>query len=814
MLKNYLKIGLRALTKHKGHTFINVVGLALGMACCLLLFQYVAYETSFDDFHTKRDRLHRATFQMMQNDVDDGTTANVGYIFGPTVAEEIPEVIRYVRIHPNYGDAVLSYQEGATERTFTESKAWFVDSTFFAMFDFPLVMGDKARALAEPNTLFLSETLAQKYFGNENPMGKSLVFTGWVNETYTVSGVFADVPSTSHLQFDVLLPMQDLLADGRFERSPWGWQNFVTYVELPPSADVAAIEDKVTSLYMRYRQEDFTTSNTQATSYLQPLADIHLNEEIQAPAAKTGSRKTVYFFTIIGLITLIIALVNYVNLSTARAMDRAKEVGVRKVVGARKGQLVSQFLMESVLTNGLALAVAIGLSLVLLPLVNGIADTAMSFDLWADSRFWVVFLGVFGGSALIAGLYPAFVLSSFRPATVLKGETTGFSSRARLRQALVVVQFAATIALLAGTAIVYAQLSYMRGLDTGLDLEQVLVVASPSVRAEGGDREAEMATLKEELSALSAVRSIGLSTTTPGQGFMWYTGRYRDTQDPSTSQPVRGNWIDHGFAEVYGLEIVAGSGFHASMAPPDSGVAVPIIVNEALVQALGYDSNEAAIGTRIIGSPESTGQNIVGVFRDFRWSSVHQETEAVMFEYRARGGDISMKVSTADLPGLIAEVRTRYEDLFPGNPFEYQFADAAFDEQYKNDQRFATLFSVFAAIAIVIACLGLFGLAAYTAERRRKEIGVRKVLGASVPQLVTLLSKDFLVLVLVSFAAAVPVAYFVMSRWLDEFAYRIDLGPGLFLLAGTLALVIALATVSYHALRAATADPVKALRYE
>lgn len=809
MLKSYLKVALRTLRRHRGHAFLNVAGLALGMACCLLIFQYVSYETSFDGAHAKGDRIYRATFETTQNGESNGTNASVGYIFGPTVADEVPGVTRYVRIHPNYGDAVLSYQAQGVERTFAEDDVFFVDSTFLQVFDFPLVAGENA--LTKPHNMLLSSSAAERYFGAESPLGKTVRFTGWVEETYTVAGVFEDPPPTSHLQFEFLLPMQDLLADGRFERSPWGWQNFVTYLELAPAADAEAVEANVEAMYMKHRAEDFASSNTVAEAYLQPLADIHLNDEVDGPAAVTSSRKTVYFFTLIGLITLVIALVNYVNLATARAMDRAKEVGVRKAIGARKSQLVRQFLLESALTNMVALVLAVGLALAFLPVVNRLADVEMTWALWQDVRFWAVFLGVFGGGALLAGVYPAFVLSSFRPAAVLKGTAGTFTSRSALRKGLVVVQFAASIALLAGTAIVYSQLSYMRDLDTGFDLEQVLVVEQPLVRAEEGDRNAEMATLKSELQKLPAVRSVGLSTTTPGRGFMWYTYLHRATADATESQPVRGNWVDEGFAEVYGLKLAAGRTFHDGFVVPDS-VATPIVVNEALVRAFGFESNEDALDAVITHNPDHPGYVVIGVMEDFQWSSAHQEAESVLMVYRNSGGNISMKVSGENLPATIAATEEAYRDLFPGNPFAYSFADAAFDEQYENEQRFAALFSAFAGIAVLIACLGLFGLAAYTAERRRKEISVRKVLGARVPNLVGLLTGEFAMLVGLAFVVAAPVAYVVMSRWLDAFAYRITLGPGLFLLAGAAALAIALLTVSYHAVRAATANPTSALR--
>ena len=811
MLTNYFKIALRTVKRQKGYSFINIAGLTLGMACCLLLFQYVAYETSFDQFHTKKEQIFRAAIEYTQRGVHQEASPYVAPIFGPTMAREVPGIARYTRYHPNYGDAVISYQGPDGDRTFTERSALLVDSTFLSLFDYPLVHGDRSQALRRPQTLLMSETTARKYFGEEEAVGKVITFTGWVQGTYTVAGVFEDLPSNSHLQFDVLLPIEDLLADERFGDAPWGWTNFITYFELEPNADPVVIEAQITETYARYGAEHFARNQIQATASLTPLTDIHLSGK-WVQATVTGNRRTVYFFTLIGLITLVIALVNYVNLATARAMDRAREVGVRKVVGAQQRQLVSQFLMESALMNLLALGLAVGLALMLLPVVNQVAGVEMSRSLWLDGRFWAVFLGIFGAGALLSGVYPAFVLSSFRPVAALKGKGGGVASRVSLRRGLVVVQFAASIALLAGTLIVQAQLSHMRNLDTGLDLEQVLFIEEPKVRAEGSDRVAEMATLKNELRHFPAVREAAISKTTPGWGFDSYTRAHRATADPSTSQAIGVTPIDADFASVYGLELAAGEGFREGMARPDSG-AVPVLVNETLIRTLGFASNEEAVGAWItIGTDGS--YVIRGVFEDFLWSSARREAEAAMFMYGAEQGHISLKVNTTDLPETIAAIEATYKTLFPGNPFTYHFADAAFDGQYKADQRFATLFAGFAGIAILIACLGLFGLASFTAQQRTKEIGVRKVLGASVAGIVALLSKDFLKLVGLAFVVAVPLAYVGMQRWLDGFAYRIEIGPGLFVLTGGFVLFIALATVGYQAIKSALADPVKSLRYE
>ena len=819
MLKNYLKLAFRNLHRQKGYSFINIAGLTMGMACCLLIFQYVAYETSFDEFNTKKDRLYRATFPYTRGEGQEGISATNALAFGPTMVQAAPGIERYARIHPSYGGAVISYRGASDSRTFTEEHVLLVDTTFFSMFDYPLVKGERSRVLRQPPTILVSESMAQKYFGDEEPVGKTLDVTWWESRTYTVAGVFEDVPSTSHLQFDFLFPLSGLLNSEGFQGEGAAWRDefFITYLEVDEHVNIAALEHQISETYGT-STPGLASGNIDVKVELQPLTDIHLNGEIYAPATRTGDRRLVYFFAIIGLITLVIALVNYVNLATARAMDRAREVGVRKVVGAYRNQLVGQFLLESALTNVLALVLAIALSMLLLPVVNRIAAVEMTRDLWLDGRFWAVFLGFFGLGALLSGLYPAFILSSFKPVLVLKGKVGAFASRVALRKVLVVVQFTASIALLAGTTIVYSQLSYMRGMDTGLDLEQVLVVEGPRVRSDVSNRVAGMSTLKNELQKIPAVQEVGLSSTTPGRGLSMYYGRtHRAGADPSTGRLVLGTYIDQDFPGVYGMELVAGQPFYEGMTVPDSGD-VPIMVNETFVRTLGFSSNEDAVNERI-----AIMRNIYvvkGVYKDFQWSSAHQEREAVVFHFNADGGSspgdgsISMKVSTRDLPGTIAAVENVYKSLLPGNPFHYYFADEAFDEQYRADRRFATLFAGFAGIAIVIACLGLFGLVAFTSAQRRKEIGVRKVLGASVNSIVALLSLDFLKLVGVAFVIATPLAYVGLQRWLERFAYRIEIGPGVFILTGALVLLIALATLSCQSVRAALADPVKSLRYE
>lgn len=809
MVKNYSRVALRNLLRQKGYSFINFAGLTLGMACCLLLFQYVAFETSFDQFNTKKDQLYRALSRYTRGDGMEGISATSVLGFGPTVAQEVPGIVRYTRILPNYGGAVLSNQGASDPRTFTEDHMLFVDTTFFSMFDYPLVKGDRSRVLRQPHSMLISESMAQKYFGDEEPVGKTLDLAWWESGTYTVAGVFEDIPPTSSLQFDFLCPLDDLLDDERFEGAgiSLGNEFFITYLEVDENVDIAALEQQITETYSRHQSR-----STSGKVVLQPLTDIHLNRETIAPATRTGDIRLVYFFTIIGLITLMIALVNYVNLATARVVDRAREVGVRKAVGANRKQLICQFLLESALTNILALVLAIILAMLLLPVVNRVAGVEMTRDLWLNGRFWAVFLGLFGFGALLAGLYPAFILSSFKPVTVLKGKVGAFASRVAMRKVLVVVQFTASIALLAGTTIVYSQLAYIRGMDTGLDLEQVLVVEGPKIDADGSSKGTEMSALKNELRKIPAIQEIGVSSTTPGRGFnMVYARTSRVTDDPSKGKLVLGTSIDADFPGVYGLKLAAGQPFYQGMNVPmieDQ----PVMVNETLVRTFGFPTNEEAVGGQIT----AMGQVFVvrGVYEDFQWSSAHEERAATMFQFAPGIGSLSMKVSTHDLPETIAAVEKAYATIFRGNPFQYNFADAAFDEQYGADRRFATLFAGFAGIAIFIACLGLFGLASFTVAQQRKEIGVRKVLGASVGSIITLLSMNFLKLVGLAFLLATPLAYFAMERWLEDFAYRIEIGPSVFLFTGVIVLLIAFFTVSYQSIRAALADPVKSLRYE
>ena len=814
MLKNYFKIALRNFKRQKGYSFINIAGLTLGLTCCLIISQYVVFEKSFDHFNENADRLYRLNVTQVENDGPPATGAKTGWAMGPALAE-VPEVLRFARIHPEYDNAIIA-NPAQPGTAFEEEWVYYADPAFFEMFSYPLVKGQPGQVLSEPGTVVLSASAARKYFGSEDPMGRVLDVAGWIDGSFQVAGIFEDVPTNSHLRFDVLLPMVDLLQRSQFSDpgTGWRWTNFITYVQLRQDADLEEAERKFTDVLRRHREGEYQPRNIVAYVDAQPLRDIHLNEALAVSKTVTGSSRAVYFFTLIGFITLLIALVNYVNLATARAMGRAREVGVRKVVGAQRRQLVVQFLCESALTNLAAVGLAAALALALRPVVNDLAGTNLTLAMWTSPGFWAIFFAVFSAATLLAGLYPAFVLSSFRPIAVLKGKAGKRKARARLRRGLVVLQFAASIMLLIGTVVVYQQLDFMRGRDLGIDLEQVLAVPGPRVLPEGTNRADVIDAFTEELRRLPVVRQTGISSSLPGQGFSAWTANVRKvTADRSTEVPGGLTWIDTSFVRLYGLALIAGENL-GRLSIPEAGVEPdPVLINETTLRAVGFDTAAEAVGQPLYVGGE---RRIVGVVKDFDWSSAHKEREnAVFFLSRGQGHRlISIKVGTENLPGTIAAIEEVYERFFSGNPFQYAFVDEQFDRQYRTEERFARLFSLFAGLATVIACLGLFGLASFTAQQRTKEIGVRKVLGATVSNLVVLLSKDFLTLVLLAFVVTVPLSYGLMERWLGTFAYRIEIGPGIFVLTGVLVLLITLATVSHQSIKAALADPVKSLHHE
>ncbi|MGC1243288.1 MAG: ABC transporter permease, partial [Chryseosolibacter sp.] len=679
MIQNYFKVALRSLLNKKGFSLINIFGLSIGMICCLLIFQYVAFEYSFDRFHKNEKDIYRVlqAYARSGDELEEGQSYTAQAL-APALAQGVPEILEITRVHSE--NAIVSTQS-RPDRVFEEDRIIYADPGFVKMFTVPMLSGDGGMALT-PGTALVSASAALKYFGTANPEGQVLEVTGAVDKSYRVTGVFQNTPANSHLQFDVLLPVDDLLRGEEYSGEPeggWSWNNFSTYLQLHPQASPAIVEPKMTKVYLSHRGEIIRQQGADAALNLQPLRDVHLNSEIgSAVKIVSGSYRTVYFFLVIGLVTLVIALVNYINLATARAVNRSREVGVRKVVGARRGQLIIQFLCESALMNISAAFIAVVFVTALIPLVNDLAETRLSVNLWMNPGFWAALLVMLATGTLLAGLYPAFVLSSFKPVSVLKGKAGSFSGHLWLRRGLVVLQFSASIVLVSGTVIVYNQLSYMRGMDIGLNLEQILTVQAPRVLPEQTDRAAATATFLQEVRRIPAVRQASASSSLPGRGFNWNGAAIRKATDDPTNA-IRGvaTYIDTAFASLYGLQLVAGKEFADITQSDNENAPWTIIINETAVKTLGFRSPAEAVDEALnVGGYDA---RVIGVYKDFNWSSAHQEQQSIVFGPTTGGQHVSLLLASNDFSEAISNVQAIYNRLFPGNVFSYAFADDAFD---------------------------------------------------------------------------------------------------------------------------------------
>ena len=831
MLNNYLKIALRNLQRSPAYAFINVFGLVLGITCCLLIGLYVQDELSFDRFHEKGDRIFRVSQQVTQPDAAEAVWAWTGGGLAPDFEQDFPQAEAIVRFHQQPG-IVQHEPEGDTPQSFRETYILFTDPNVFEVFTFPLVQGHPATALQDPTSIVITESTATKYFGEEDAIGKTLLYG---NRPYTVRAIAEDVPPNSHLRFDFLLPMSAFKVmygmGANDEFGSYWWPSVWTYVLLPNAETAEALAPQMADFSKRHRDSD------EAPYYiplLEPLYDIHLLSEADPGGAQqipgtSGDMATVRIFGAIALAVLLLACINFMNLATARSARRTREVGVRKTVGARRTQLIFQFLGESTLLSLLALVLAVGLVELLLPAFNDLAARDLEVRYTENATYWLGLLALVLTTGVAAGLYPALYLSGFRPVQVLKG-TFLPQGGARFRKVLVVVQFAVSIFLIAGTAIAFLQLRYLQTARLGFDDEQLV-----TVRLQNG---IDFTTLQQAWQAQSAVEEVVVTSTPPGVGrgsFIPYLVGPYDAPDEDRSN-IGHQMVDYGYFEMLGVDIVAGRSFSTAFRA-DEGV-LPEGENQHFhLYERGYIINEAAARHNGWTPEEALGQQmrlytfengtyftdlrgtVVGVVEDFHHSSLHEEIGPMAFSpaqspLGTLGNFALIKVGAGDVRTTMATLRDVWERVAPGAPFEAFFLRDELNSMYVREARLSKIIGAFAGLGILIACLGLFGLAAYAAEQRTKEIGIRKVLGATVPGIVGLLSRNFLALVLIAAVVAVPLAYFVMERWLEGFAYRIAVSP--LLLAGVvvLALGVAFATVGFQAVRAARIDPAKSLRYE
>jgi putative ABC transport system permease protein len=813
MLRNYLILAIRNLKKRKLYSFINIFGLAIGVSVCLVILKYVDFELSYDSFHKDADNIYRTVGTSYQNGEFRGSYPLSGYKQGPSLMMDIPEVRTYVRTHPMYGGVVVSNKNLDEPVQFYESELQFVDSTFLDVFTYDLLAGDPSVALDRPSTIVITNEMARKYFREEDPVGKVLTLSGgWAEGEYEVTGVIKEVPQNAHFTFDFLINIHNLLENGQYKNDDgWGWNNFVTYVQLHPGANLKAVNDKLAAFVEKYRGKDLAQSNSKQTLWLQPIRDIHLHPGLDNESSATTSVSTIYFFIVISIFILAIAWVNYINLATARAMERAREVGVKKSIGAYKGQLITQFFCESVLVNFLGVGLAVLLAIGLLPLLSNIVEKDFAFD-FGDFRLWLIITTLFLLGSFISGIYPAFVLSSFNPAAVLKGSVEKIGGGMSLRKALVVFQFACSLLLIAGTFAVYRQIMFLRTQDKGLNMNQMLIVSGPAVLPgnEQEEHDERITTFMNELEKISSVKNVSSSNSVPGAGYNWGTGIRKFGLQESEDQNGSIVWVDTRFIEAYELEFVTGRQWN----PDSKSDMEAVLINETAVTTFGLEDAEKALNERIIlGGGDTVG--ILGVLKNYNWNSLKTaHVPFVLAPSKVARRHFSIRLTGSDFQNSIEQVEKQYKASFPGNPFDYFFLDDFFDKQYTADQQFGKIFSLFAMLAIVIACLGLWGLASFTTTQKLKEISIRKVMGASVQNIVTLMSGQFIKLVLIACLIALPLAWYGINTWLDEFAFRIDLALDLFLVPVVILVVICLVTVSFQIIKGANANPAKVLRSE
>lgn len=803
MFRNYIKVAFRNILRYKGYSFINIVGFAIGLACCLMILIYTMDELSYDRYNRNLDRLYRVRLEAALG----GHNTNGPITCAPlaqAMMAEIPEVQAATRFR-NFGFPVLRYKN----KVFSEERFFAADSNFFDVFTVQFLKGDPASALTKPNTLLLTRSMASKYFGDEDPLGKTLNMDNRTD--YVVTGIVEDVPRNTHFHYDFL----GSLASWPNSRNPnWVSNNYFTYVLLREGAQATDVEDKLAKItrihsepqirqFLGVSWEQLLASGAKYNYLLQPLKDIHLRSHLEYEIEPNGDIAYIYIFSLIALGIFIVACINYVNLATARSMTRAKEIAIRKTVGSDRRQLIAQFISETLFASIIAMIIALALVAALRPLFNSIAGKEATIGVLANPYLVPTVLAMLLVSSLLAGAYPAFYLASFQPAAVLTRARLGSKKNSLLRTVLVIFQFSVSIILIIGTAVVFRQMQYIQNKNLGFTKEQVLVVKKTD------DIGRQIAGFKEELLRNPDIVAAANTTNLMGESF----GNSVFSTPSASGERSQLLWnfaTDADFARVFGIEMAWGRYFEKDRLA-DTGCAV---LNETAARALDI-KDPATTEVAAVGGPQKFP--IIGIVKDFNFESLHQEIKPLalfLFSPQGFGRYMPVKIRTENIARTISSIEATWRKFANNQAFEYEFFDDQFAKVYLAEQRTGNLFLAFAVIAIIVGSLGLFGLAAFMIEQRTKEIGVRKVLGATVPNLVFLLSRQFTKWVLIANVIAWPLAYFLADRWLRDFAYRTDINILIFVLAGAIALAIALGTVSYQAVRSATANPVNSLRYE
>jgi putative ABC transport system permease protein len=810
MIKNYFKIAWRNLLKNKGFTAINIIGLSLGIGCFIMISMFVIDELSYDRYHEKADRIYRINSDFIFAGAEKSMAVSSDPM-GETLKSDYPEVENYVRLYASQGSKLIKNGNDYIN----QSAVVHADSTLFNVFTLPAIIGDTRTALNAPNTVVITEIAAKRYFGSpELAMGEMLETDDNDKTLYKVTAVIEDLPKNSHFNFDFFFSM----ANVDYNFGNYLSANFHTYVLLKEGTDYKIFNKNFKEVIEKYllpqaaefmqikSMEEFEANGNKIEYALMPLTDIHLQSSRGVELSANGNIQYVYIFSAAALFILLIACINFMNLTTAKSSGRAKEVGIRKVLGSEKKALIGQFLTESTLIAFLALFVGLLFVWLSLGWFNGISGKEMLMSSLLDPKFLIfifVLPFIVGG---LAGAYPAFFLSSFKPIKVLKGTLSTGHKKNTLRNFLVVFQFATSIILIVGTVVIYKQINHIQSANLGFNKEEVLVVSNS-----GLPRETRQS-LKNEIEQLTAVKSASFA------GFLPVSSSSRSSSIFSTETVMTESngfnmqyWdVDYAYVETIGMKMNEGRNFSRDFGSDSTA----IILNETAVKLAGFQN---PIGKKIYREKKNSGlqvYTIIGVVENFNFASLRENVEGLSLKLGNNSWETAYRFNTSDVNGLLSTIENKYKAAAPGMPFKYEFLDEAFENMYRQERRVGTVALVFALLAIIIACLGLFGLATYIAEQRTKEIGIRKVLGASVTNIVKMLSTDFVKLVMLAFVIATPIAWWFMNKWLQEFAFRIDLHWGVFVVTGLVALVIALITLSFQAIRAAMANPVVSLKTE
>lgn len=795
MIKNLFLIAVRNLKKDIWYNLVNILGLTMGITFSLFLIFYIKDELSFDKHHKKADRIFRVNSYIQERDKNTDWTITQ-FPLGPTLKKDYPEVEDQVRLTSR--ERTL-FKNG--DKSFFETKAYYADSTVFNVFTHQFIEGDASTALNAPFNIVISKTLAKKYFGNTTAVGKTLKT---VYDTYNVTGVMQDVPQNSHIRYDMLISMSSLLRNNQVGQDNWGNFNNYTYLLLKPGTNVAAFNKKLDEVNKKYVEPIFKQFNVSMRYDLQNIRSIHLHSNLQFEPEELGSMSYIWIFSSVAFFMLLIACINYMNLTTARSARRAKEIGIRKVTGSSKKQLVGQFLGESLFTSFIAVLLSVLLVWLLLSMFNSISGKTFTINALLQPSNILLLLGIALFTGLVGGSYPAFYLSGFKPVGILKGALSKASGNIILRRTLVVVQFSIAMIMLICTWVVYSQLSYLQKKDLGFNKEQVMTVTVNT----GEDERGKIFAMNNEFRNLPSIKEVGAGNSYPGSPNLSLNLFTVQTEKEYVDKGIECYSIDENYFDVLGIKMVKGRNFSG---PADT--LRSIVVNESMVKHFGW---KEPIGKRVKFPGDTSGNylEVVGVFKDFNQKSLYNPIAPLLLFYSPNGNAIQLKTDAANIKSTISRVESVWKKYFPQLPFEYKFLDEDFNSQYTADQKRGKIFAAFAVLTILITCLGLLGLTAFTTQQRQKEISIRRILGASIGEVVVMITRNYLWLTLIAAVIAFPVAWYFMSKWLKIFPYNTGLSLLPFGVSAVIILITAVATASFHSAKAALSKPVKSLRTE